>query len=864
MNKYVLDTSVIITNPRIYDHYSDAEFIIPIIVLEELDKIKHQTGDAARNARIAIKYLDEITKDADLVSGIKLDNGSVVFIDGLSYPIPIGEDASNDLKILACAKAHNKKESKDVVTVLSNDVNMKVRARAMDILAESHSSMKTDLSELYTGIQYVFNDELLADLYERKDDIDPAKYGIELLDNEYVAFDNSDNQSALGKLGKDGLIHLLDMKKRQCNWIKPMNIEQACALDAMMDRSIPLVSMVGSAGSGKSLLAISAALDMVIDKKWYDKIVIYKSLVPVGNDIGFAPGPQPLSAKIATPEGWTTMGELKVGDLVMGRDGKPTKVLGIYPKGEKEVFKVTTTDGTSTECCEDHLWHTRTFENCKRGKNGSVKTTRQIMESMKGYRGAINHYIPRNEAVEFSKKELPISPYTLGVLLGDGYIGLSNVSVSNTDSELIDRVGEELKVNNCNLVRGENTISYHISSNLYNNKPAQIVKITDASNHNSYIEYKSIGLAVASNDINRSTLHHRCLKNMTIGGKVYEFVKNTNRWENPIKEILHNLNLTGKRAWEKSIPDIYKYSSAEDRINLLRGLMDTDGTVKKSGEASFTTTSKALAMDVIEVVRSLGGRATLCHRNRIGKQTNIAGRTVTTRRISYEFTISLPSEINPFYISRKSSRWSSSRMLRVGIESIESTGRIEPVQCIMVENPEHLYLTDDFIVTHNTVEEKLSHWFGSIYDAFEFLLSSKVHEEQKKHSRNGKRPIQDLDNQFRPSWRDTLDILQKEGKVSFEALTYIRGRSIDNAVIVMDECQNLSKEEMKTFMTRAGKNSKILLTGDIEQIDNIRLDALNNGLTHIVEQFRGNPISAHITLKECERSILAEVAAKIL
>jgi PhoH-like ATPase len=104
----------------------------------------------------------------------------------------------------------------------------------------------------------------------------------------------------------------------------------------------------------------------------------------------------------------------------------------------------------------------------------------------------------------------------------------------------------------------------------------------------------------------------------------------------------------------------------------------------------------------------------------------------------------------------------------------------------------------------------------------------------------------------------------KDGRIQFEAMTYVRGRSIDNAVIIYDEFQNVNKEEAKTLLTRAGKNSKFLISGDIEQIDNYRLNALDNGLTYSVEAFRGNPIAAHITLKECERSILAEVASKIL
>jgi len=450
---YVLDTSVIITNPKIYDFFKNSEFVIPIIVLEELDKIKHQSGDAARHARIAIKYLDELTSSTeDISKGIALDNGSILFIDGRAYKTPIGEEKTNDLRIIACAKAHAKKGKN--VTVLSNDVNMRVRAKSIEIASEGHQALKTDLNELYTGVQYFCNDEILAALYENEDVIDPEKYGMDLVENEYAIFDNSENQNAIGKKMEDGLLHLINTNKPQSNWIEAQNVEQFCALDALLDPKIPLVTLVGLAGSGKSLIAICAAMELVFTRHLYDRIVIYKSIVPVGADIGYSPG---------------------------------------------------------------------------------------------------------------------------------------------------------------------------------------------------------------------------------------------------------------------------------------------------------------------------------------------------------------------------------------------------------------------------TVDEKLSHWFGAIYDCFEFVFSSKSKEQLRDHfGKNGKREIKDLDKPAHFKWKDQLDQYKKEGKICFEAMTYIRGRSIDNAIIIYDEFQNVSKEEAKTVLTRAGKNSKIIALGDLEQIDNPRLDALSNGLTYIVEKFKGNPIASHVTLKECERSILAEVASKIL
>ena len=141
-----------------------------------------------------------------------------------------------------------------------------------------------------------------------------------------------------------------------------------------------------------------------------------------------------------------------------------------------------------------------------------------------------------------------------------------------------------------------------------------------------------------------------------------------------------------------------------------------------------------------------------------------------------------------------------------------------------------------------TMEEKLSPWFQAIMDNFEFLLSGKS--------------ITD--------WKRELEMFQKKGRIEMNAITYIRGRSIPNSIILVDECQNLSAAEVKTILTRAGENTKIILTGDVEQIDNDNLDATDNGLVYVIEKFKDSPLAGHITLTKGERSRLASLAAKIL
>jgi PhoH-like ATPase len=140
------------------------------------------------------------------------------------------------------------------------------------------------------------------------------------------------------------------------------------------------------------------------------------------------------------------------------------------------------------------------------------------------------------------------------------------------------------------------------------------------------------------------------------------------------------------------------------------------------------------------------------------------------------------------------------------------------------------------------MEEKLAPWFQAIMDNFELLFGNKVGGD----------------------WRRDLEMFQKKGRIEMDAITYIRGRSIPNAIILIDECQNLTKEEVKTILTRAGEHTKIILTGDIEQIDNSGLDATSNGLTHVIEKFKDSELAGHITFTQGERSRLASTAADIL
>lgn len=571
---------------------------------------------------------------------------------------------------------------------------------------------------------------------------------------------------------------------------------------------------IGPAGCGKTKIAVAYGIEKLLLGD-FKRLVITRPVVEAGEKLGHLPGPQPLDAKLVTPDGWTTMGKIRLGDFVVSRDGSPTKVLGIYPKGKKDIYRITTSDGTTTECCIDHLWHTQTAEEKKRGKIGKIRSTKEILETLKNDKGKLNHFLPRNEPVQYTKKELPIPPYVLGVLLGDGHIG-NNISFASTDPEIVSRVkieSESIGLTISELNRKENCKCYNLYYKSDCCKTHRKILLTNTLTQEKNI-YERIHDVSNLLGITKNCVKDRCRRKTTINQIKYEFIPLENRWSNKLKNIMEDLELQGKKAFEKHIPDIYKYSTIEDRISLVRGLMDTDGCVKKNGETSFTTTSKKLAEDLIDVIRSLGGRANLRSRNRIGKKSLLEnGKEIICKRISYEFNVSLPKNLNPFYLPRKAKKFACKYIFSMGISSIELVGQKE-AQCIMVDNPEHLYLTDNFIVTHNTFAEKIDPYLQPIYyELLQYLSKAQLQE----FINNGS------------GYRGSNEII-------IAPLAYMRGMNYHDSYMILDEAQNCTPEQIKLFITRVGFNSKAVLVGDDKQSD---LPSGKSGLLYWHDKLQG-------------------------
>ena len=463
----------------------------------------------------------------------------------------------------------------------------------------------------------------------------------------------------------------LDILSSRGRTIRPKTLNQKRYVDAIDTHTI--VFSIGPAGTGKTYLAMAKAVK-ALQAKEVNRIILTRPAVEAGERLGFLPGTlyekidpylrplydalhdmvdpdsiprltaagtieiaplaymrgraQPVSTPVLTPDGWRPIGDLAVGDLVISSSGEPTPVIGVYPQGEKDIYRVTAQDGASTHCSGDHLWSVATRDDRRRGKPMRVLTTTEMAGNLRAA-----HYhryeLPLHSGpVCFPEQDVPLDPYALGLLLGDG-----------------------------------------------------------------------------------------CLTGSTTPG----FVSNR---VNAVGDVA-----TVTRSETQLVPDVYLYNSAEVRLGVLQGMLDAHSVLvtERGGTCRIqcAPASAGLRDGLRFLVQSLGG---------------IACSSDTD-----SMDIRLPEGIEPFRLGRKAAAYQATgggRPMRF-IESIEPAGTAEAV-CIAVAAEDSLYTTEDFLLTHNT---------------------------------------------------------------------------LNDSFIILDEAQNTSPEQMKMFLTRLGFGSRIVVTGDVTQVD---------------------------------------------
>lgn len=290
---FVLDTNVILHNPQSLTSFSDNTVLLPIEVLEELDRFKRDHDEKGRNARVAIRLLDELRGKGAPGQGFPLDNGGILKIStGMDYDKVPGLGLSKSLadnRILITAYVLQK-EGEQVIFV-SKDINARIKADALGIKSVDFEKQKVDMDKLYQGWRTVdVSKEELDAFYTAKEFSSPGK---DFFPNEFALLTDRANpkHTAIGRFKDDfSILMPLIFNKMSVMSIRPRNKEQAMAMELLLNNDVHLVTLVGQAGTGKTLLAIAAGLQKVIRDKSYERMLISRPVMPLGRDIGYLPG----------------------------------------------------------------------------------------------------------------------------------------------------------------------------------------------------------------------------------------------------------------------------------------------------------------------------------------------------------------------------------------------------------------------------------------------------------------------------------------------------------------------------------------------------------------------------------------------
>jgi replicative DNA helicase len=356
-----------------------------------------------------------------------------------------------------------------------------------------------------------------------------------------------------------------------------------------------------------------------------------------------------LSTKVLTPDGFTEMRNIHKGSKVICPDGSTSTVINTFDHKQKDVYRVHFNDGRFTDCGLEHLWKIWGRDN-KGVYNWQVVDTAEIISHLKHPTKKV--YIPLVEEIG-EDVDLPMDPYCVGAFIGDGCLSTGPV-IESADIEVINRMKESL---------------------------GSEVSIRKSQNSKSQ--------------------SYRFLAKSACGRK------------NDCISKLREIGLYGKRSWEKHIPEAYQNASFNQKISLIQGMMDTDGTISKSkgrsgnstsyGSLSYSTCSEQLAKDFQKLIWSIGGIAKIKTKNTFYNKNGNRVDCRTSFRVSIRFRN--PKQL--FHIKRKKDKAPDFEKyqysdLKLGINKVEKLPNKEDCRCIEVDHPDHLYIVDEYIVTHNT------------------------------------------------------------------------------------------------------------------------------------------------------------------
>jgi PhoH-like ATPase len=293
LKTFVLDTNVLVHNPQAIFSFAENKVVVPIAVIEELDNFKKAQDERGRSARQFSRLLDDLrSRGGRLSDGLPLEGGGSLKVElSVNGPLPEGLAASKVDNTILRVALHLKKKGEEV-RFISKDINARIKAMSLGIEAEDYEKNKVNIDELYTGwVEVLAGKELVDSFYKEKRLRLPAGMTQPLV-NQFVLLRNQDapNQSALGRTVASGEVVPLAFTETDAWGLRALNMEQKFALELLLNDTIQLVTLVGPAGTGKTLLALAAGLQRTVEDKKYRKILVSRPVIPLGKDIGYLPG----------------------------------------------------------------------------------------------------------------------------------------------------------------------------------------------------------------------------------------------------------------------------------------------------------------------------------------------------------------------------------------------------------------------------------------------------------------------------------------------------------------------------------------------------------------------------------------------
>ena len=537
---------------------------------------------------------------------------------------------------------------------------------------------------------------------------------------------------------------------------------------------------------------------------------------------------QPLTSKVLTPTGWKAMREIEAGSLVMTPTGKAVKVLNIFEPGVKDIYELTFDDGRTARCCGDHIWKIYNID-WKRSKTGAWRhlTTTDIIELHNKTNRSIG--IPLVTMTEDNEDiELPIDPWLMGFLLGDGSFRNNHLSFSTSDDELVEKVRSKLLPEYC----VKHSAGYDYS-----------IKFSDP-------EIRQVVHGKNMSEKNRNSIGH-ILPNQKSSANYY------------IKTLM-NLALMETYSHTKFIPEIYFSGSYEQRMELIRGLVDSDGTIDKSSVV-FTSTSKELATGFQKLIHSVGGIAKLKHCP--DRKYNYNGVSTVCKNV-FHVSTKFPEPWKLVSLQRKIDKtnhyYQYGPTLKLNIKSIDKVSR-EQVKCIYIDDPDHLYVTDNYVVTHNTIMtatlSKICEKYGRTItivpnkdlvtqteaDFINVGLNVGVYFGDRK----------DLNKTHTICTWQSLHILNKKSKASdTEILTLAEFLEGVNTIII-DEVHQAKADVLKNLLTQNLRNAPIRwgLTGTIPK-DDLEFESIRCSLGDVIGRISAYDLQQKGVLSGCHVNIV--------